>query len=136
MGFTREQYEAVLAKQKKATLPDVSPSAVMREIPLHNEIMRWCDAQWPKVKYIRARSDQRSTIDQGAQDFTLFLPQGRLLCVEVKSKDGKLKPEQLAWLVQMELLGHKVNIVRSMDEFLATLTPAPISTTPTAVQAL
>jgi hypothetical protein len=40
---------------------------VSREIPLHNRIMEHCDKQWPKWKYIRARSDQPSTIAKASQ---------------------------------------------------------------------
>ena len=89
-----------------------------REMPLHDKIMAWCNSQHPRVKYIRARSDRESTIQVGAQDFTLFLPNGRLLCIECKSATGKLTHEQQAWSKEMEMLGHAVHVVRSMEEFM------------------
>lgn len=91
--------------------------AVAREIDLHLEIIRFCDAQWPRWKVIRARSDIRSTIAVGAQDFTIFAP-GRVLCIECKGPGGKLSAEQLAWALEMQKLGHTVHLVESFEQFL------------------
>lgn len=84
---------------------------------LQEQIRAFCAEQWPKWLVIQARSDQRSTIAVGAHDFTVFLPGGRLLCVETKAKGKKQTPEQLAWAKQMEMLGHTVHVCRSLDEF-------------------
>jgi len=89
-----------------------------KEIELHKEIMDWCDAQWPRWKYIRARSDQKSTIAVGAQDFTIFTPGGRVLCVECKRSGTKQDRDQLCWATELRILGHTVHVVRSLDEFL------------------
>ena len=90
---------------------------VEREIELHKQIMAWCDAQWPRWKYIRARSDQPSTIAVGCQDFTIFGP-GKVLCVECKRAGAKQDHEQLCWATEMRMLGHTVFVVHSMEEFL------------------
>jgi hypothetical protein len=91
------------------------------EMPLHDKIMQHCAAQFPRWLYIRARSDMASTIAVGAQDFTIFLPGGRVLCVECKSATGKCSPEQAGWHFEMQRLGHHVYIVRSWGEFLECL---------------
>lgn len=85
---------------------------------LHEMIVHWCNSQWPRVKFISARTDQRSTIAVGAHDFTLYLPKGRVLNVECKARGGKLSIEQQAWIRELQMLGHEVQVVWSFDEFL------------------
>lgn len=97
---------------------------VSDELALHDEIIKWCVSQWPRVKYIHARTDQKSTIAKGCHDFTLFLPDGRTLCFECKKKDGKWSEDQLGWKKEMELLGHAVHDVRSMQDFFALVNAA------------
>lgn len=97
--------------------------AVEREIPLHNEIMKWLDSQYPRWRYIRARSDRESTIAVGAQDFTIFAPVGRTICIECKAKGGKLSTDQRTWHKEMEMLGHTVHTVWSFEEFLQKTRP-------------
>ncbi len=93
------------------------------------QIRKWCDSQWPKWKVIQARSDQRSTIALGAQDCTIFAPGSRVFCIEVKAKGKKLRPEQMAWKVEMEMLGHTVQVVHSLEEFLELVKESPCKST-------
>jgi len=86
---------------------------------LQERIAAHCRAQWPRWKFIQARPDRKSTIAEGCQDFTVFLPGGRLLCVETKAKGEKRSPAQLAWAKEMEMLGHKVDVVYSLGQFIA-----------------
>lgn len=127
MAITPTQYADMLARLG-ATDPVKGreiKAKVERELELHYQIIRYCNAQWPVWKHIRARSDQPSTIQEGAQDFTIFLPGKRIICIEVKSKDGKLSPSQLAWRTGMQMLEHEVHVVRSFEEFLALVKPKP-----------
>jgi hypothetical protein len=122
MPVTSSQFADMLARTQKNTLrsPDAG-DAVERESKLHDVIIDWANRQWPRVKFIRARMDKRSTIAIGSQDFTLFLPKGRTLCVELKAKGGKPTREQLIWHKEMEMLGHKVHVVYCFDEFLKVI---------------
>ena len=88
------------------------------ESKLASEIRKHCDHQWPVWKIISARPDEKSTIQPGAQDMTIFMPGSRVLCLELKSKTGKRSPAQLAWAAQMRMLGHKVHCIRTVEEFL------------------
>ncbi len=90
---------------------------------LHDQIIKWCDEQWPKVKFIHARMDQKSTIQVGCQDFTIFMPGGRTVSVECKAKGKKLDPDQLIWHKEMSMLGHHVLTVWSFEEFLILIKP-------------
>ena len=85
---------------------------------LHEQIIEWCNAQWPRVKYIHARTDQKSTIGVGIHDFTLYMPQGRILNVECKANGKKATQDQLNWAKELSMLGHRVDFVWSFDQFL------------------
>jgi len=112
----RRSQEAV--KRAAAMAGETMCEAVPLEMPLHKRIMEHCDQQWPRWKYIRAASHRKSTIAEGCQDFTIFMPAGRTLCVECKARNEKPDKAQQAWHREMEMLGHNVHVVRNMDEFL------------------
>ncbi len=95
---------------------------VTKERELHDEIIRYCDSQWPRWKYIHARMDKRSTIAVGAPDFVIFTPGNaemhpRVFAIECKRAGQKPTPEQLAWHKEIEMLGHKVHVIYSLAEF-------------------
>lgn len=116
------------ANRKRADfVADAAGEPVALESTLHEEIMRFCDGQWPRWKYIRARMDKKSTMQVGCQDFTIFaavkFPDtaagflSKVFCIECKARDEKLSPEQLIWHKEMQMLGFTVHVVRSMEEF-------------------
>lgn len=118
MGISQADYinmQARVAKQGPPA-PAAPSQAEAREMKLHDKIIALCHRQWPRWKYIRARPDEPSTIAEGAQDFTIFMPNGRTLCLECKSKTGKLSDKQRIWAKEMEMLGHTVYEVKSMDD--------------------
>ena len=98
--------------------------AVSNELALHNDIIKWCNDQMPRWKYIHANPSQKSCIAKGCQDFTVFAP-GRVIIFECKNKDGKLDSDQQIWRKEMEMLGHDVPIVRSMQDFFALVNKTP-----------
>lgn len=120
MGISQFQYRQMLERTgKNDRQPQPLPEgATQKELPLHDDIIKHCLSQHPRWKYIHANPAARSTIAKGASDFTVFLPGGRTVCVECKSKTGKLSPDQLAWKLEMEMIGHTVHVVRSLDEFI------------------
>ncbi len=97
--------------------PGIVHKPVDRERDLHEEIIRWCDSQWPRVKFVHSRMDRPTGMESGIADFILFLPSGRTICVEAKAKGGKLSNEQMAWHKEMAMLGHHVLVVYSIEEF-------------------
>lgn len=117
MSISTFQYRQMLLRQGKLPTP-ADADAVAKELPLHDQIIAFCNAQWPRWKFIRARPDERSTIANGAQDFTIWMPGNKVLCIECKSKDGKRSDDQTIWAAEMAMLGVEVRIVRSMAAFL------------------
>lgn len=91
------------------------------ELPLHDEIINYCNGRgWLAL---HARTDQKSTIMVGWPDFTVFTDHGIIYLIEVKRKNGKLRPSQINTKAWLERLGHPVHVVHSMDEFKAVVTP-------------
>jgi hypothetical protein len=123
MTFTQQQVDDYERKRRQGKYADVPAENVHRsehvtdELKLHDEIIAWCNKQHPRIKYIHARTDRRSTIATGAHDFTIFFPNGKTICIEVKSKTGKLSTEQLAWRAEMKRLSHVIFVVRAFGEF-------------------
>lgn len=119
-GFDKDWYNRKLAEQrslKGANATPIQPSDE-REDVLHFKIMEYCDAKHPKWKYIRARSDKKSTIQVGAQDITIFASEKRVFCFECKRPGKHPTTDQLVWHIEMELLGHKVHVITSYEEFI------------------
>ena len=125
----QEMVERVARNAKRQ--PSIEPpspegparSGCDREGKLHQQIIDWCDRQWPRWKYVHSRFGVKSTLDEGVCDFAIAAPGGRTFYIECKTKDGKLDPAQRDWIAEMNRLGHNVHTVRSMDEFLNLTRP-------------
>jgi hypothetical protein len=116
------QHQARGAAGRGIKTPPAASSALGDgpENRLHLEIMSYCDRQQPRWRYRHMRMDCASTESiAGAEDFTIFLPNGKTLHIEVKRLTGKLDKDQVVWKFELERLGHVVHLVRSMDEFTA-----------------
>lgn len=83
--------------------------------------MDYCDAQWPRWKYIHSRMDKSTRNEPGVPDFTIFLPENKKLVIEAKRPGEKLSPAQRDWHAEMDRLDHTVHLVYSFDDFLSIL---------------
>lgn len=90
---------------------------------LHEQIQAYCRSQWPRWLVIAARTDLPSTLPVGCQDLTCFLPGGRVVCIELKSRIGKMSAAQRDWAHEMKRIGHEVFIVKSFADFLSVVQP-------------
>lgn len=114
-------HEARIAhgRAKSDHFEDAEP--VDLESKLHQQIRDFCDTRWPRWKFIRCRMDKKSTIAKGAQDFTIFGPEGKTILIECKARNEKPDDDQLAWHKELEMAGHHVHTVWSFDGFLSVL---------------
>lgn len=118
MPISQAEYIAMLQRTQKPSRDHLfTGDGVERESKLHDQIIAHCNSRWPRWKYIHARMDKRSTVAVGSQDFTIFLPNGRTVCIECKKKGEKPDADQLAWHKEMEMLGHVVHVVYSEEQF-------------------
>jgi VRR-NUC domain len=72
--------------------------------------------QQRRILFINPQSNKKSTIAPGHPDFTIFLPHGRLLMIEMKVPGGRLSPEQIGRIEALRAIGHHVEIAWSADE--------------------
>jgi hypothetical protein len=118
--YDLQQMLSRLERNKVRQPPDTEQLASLAKSPpeknLHERILAECAARGWLV--IHSRLDLPSTVGVGVADFAVFLDQGRVILVEAKSKNGKLRPEQRAWLAWATKLGHRCLVCRSLDEFL------------------
>ena len=114
-------HEARISKNKPQAATSAPAERETGDGGLHEQIMDYCDQQWPRWKYIHARTDQKSTIAVGAPDFVIFLPKGEVMAMECKAKGGKATPEQLAWQMELERLETTLYFVWSFEDFISVL---------------
>jgi len=85
---------------------------------LQQQILDYCDKQWPKWPVRCPRSDKPTTDKVGVNDMVIYAPNGRVLNIECKAKGNKPTQEQLQWAAQLKMTGHTVYFVWSFQEFL------------------
>lgn len=98
---------------------------VEKESGLHDDVINFCDHQWPPWLCIRARMDKASTIAVGCQDLTIFASGARVFLIEAKAKYKKPSQDQLIWHKKMEMLGFTVHVIQSMSQFLKIVNTQP-----------
>lgn len=62
-------------------------------------------------------------VTRGVADLILLLPSRthHALCMELKTTNGRLSPQQKEWLTLAEHYGAKTAIIRSIDDFIKTV---------------
>lgn len=124
--MTPAQYQEYLLRQsaKKFSGMLTEHEPCIQEVGrggLHEQIIKFCDDQWPRWKYIHQRTDKRSTTESGVHDFTIYASNGRIFNIECKAKGKKQTTDQTIWAKELEMLGHKVLVVYSREEFLEVI---------------
>ena len=65
MGISIEDFRAMEARLATHNPPAPVPADAVadgQESKLHDEIVAWCNAQWPRWKILCARRDKKSTL--------------------------------------------------------------------------
>lgn len=112
-------------QQARGGLPP-DPHATSNEKKLHEDILADCKNRLWAV--IHSRMDAPSTIGVGVPDLVIFADKGRVIIIECKTANGKLRPEQLAWKMILERNGHQHFVVRSFGEYLKVVNNLPTTT--------
>lgn len=121
LRWTQEQYDDFQARRsgyvplsahprihKGQTKADDEP-----EHKLQARIEKWCDERGFYHFHDRSRGDNRP----GHPDLVIALA-GRTLWLELKSRGGRLSPEQQKVILMLQYLGQEVHEVRSFKQFL------------------
>jgi hypothetical protein len=109
-----------------------------REFDLQQAIMRWAallSGAWPELRLlyhcpnggsrnpIEAANLKRLGVRAGVPDLHLPIARGGYhgLWIELKSRSGRIRPEQIQWQQILRIHGHRVEIVRSVEEAIRVI---------------
>jgi len=82
------------------------------EKALQDEVRRYLNLL--RVPFINPPMNKKSTLPVGWPDFTVFLPRGVVLLWECKALGGALRPEQAKMRDELQILGHRWRLIRSL----------------------
>ncbi len=86
---------------------------------LHNKIIEYLtERRWP---YIHSRMDKKATNKLGTADFVVLAPIANTIVIEAKALNRKQEPDQLAFQILCERVGHQYYLIRSYEQFLDIL---------------
>lgn len=121
MGISETEFQALKARVENGQRgPKGKPRPLERK--LHEEIIEFCNNQWPRWKFIHSRMDQPTCNEKGVPDFVILLPKNRVALIEAKRIGEKVSPAQRDWHAEALRLGHTVFVVHTMEEFLQVVT--------------
>lgn len=96
--------------------PSISDTS---EKELQNQIENYCRLHgWITF---RSRMDKKTNRRVGEFDFHCLLPGARVVFVECKSRTGALTEDQTKLFGQMAQLGHRVHVVRALEDFISII---------------
>jgi len=119
MGIQPSDYEAMKTRLAVKNRGHEKFTVPIRDVEgeLHRKILDWCGQQWPRWKAIHSRMDKRTTNEPGTPDFVLFAPHGAMI-IECKRPGAKLSQEQQVYHHELRLLGWRVGVVHTWEEFI------------------
>lgn len=125
MTISRAEFELMQSRCEQARAGGVQsaslvcrPDACRDESKLHQEILEWCAAQWPRWLAFHGSMAHATHRPPGEPDFIIAAPNGRTLWIECKAKAAKQTLEQKAIQMQLDRLGHTYHLVYSFEQFL------------------
>lgn len=115
--------DVALFNAKGKGQPTPPSSGVEKESELHAEILAYCKSKgWIAFHGSMAHSTFRT---EGEPDFVILTDGGRVLMVEAKTAKGKLSPAQQAIHAWASKLGHKIEVCRSLKDFIVLILNQP-----------
>lgn len=115
MRMTQAEYLAYEARRGSAPSTQPPKSKVL-EREIHEQIAEECRRRgWIFFHGSMAHKTHRTV---GEPDFLVMANNGRFFAIEAKTSTGKLSPEQQSLRAWAEKLGHKVHLVRSLQDFI------------------
>ena len=118
--WTKDDLTSYLARQKKQVVgegkPDPGP-----ESELQRKCIKFCDA----CGWVCIHDWSKKKNKAGVPDLTIYMANGRVELIELKSAAGKLRAEQQALHRQLMFLGHSVHVVKSYKRFVEIMKGEP-----------
>jgi hypothetical protein len=88
------------------------------ESMLQSKIVAWCKSWGRPCLSFRQSKQAKGFIVPGWPDLTILMPKKRVIFIELKSKHGFLKKEQVDFQLQCMALDQEYHIVKSFKRFL------------------
>jgi len=115
--MTQDEVEAYMSRfaapeDPCLEIPDEGP-----EKRLQAKCLQYCQDQGYKAWHDWSRKKNKA----GFPDLMIFMPEGRVRLVELKSAGRKLRKEQQEVSRHLLFLGHRVYVVRSFKRFLEVM---------------
>ena len=104
-----------LGKAARTAEEVVRDVEIKAEKELHGLIS--ADLHSRRIKFIHAKMSKKSPLPEGWPDYTILVPGGHLLFMEVKTQTGKLSSIQTACINSLNEDGYRVFVPRSFDEY-------------------
>lgn len=99
--------------------PEGNAGHPSKERDLHDAIIQECKNRgWICFHGSMAHRAHRTL---GEPDFQILGNNGRFWLIEAKTQTGKLSVEQQGMVKWCEMLGHKMHVARSFEEFIETI---------------
>ena len=115
MNFT-SQWLANYESRNAPVRVNRDAEAVKDESELHDAILAECRRRGWLV--IHSRMDRKTTMMRGVADFIVYADHGKMFHVECKAKGGKLSLAQREFIAWAARLGHSVDVVTSVEQFM------------------
>lgn len=88
------------------------------ESVLSNKVRGYCKQKGYPALIFKQSKLVKTLVTAGWPDGVIALPRGRVLWVELKNKEGRLKPDQHKYRLMLLALGHHWYEVRSFKQFI------------------
>ena len=99
--------------QRQQRVGDHDPDAG-KEAKLQAKCLKYCREHGYPVFHDWSKKRNQP----GWPDLFCFLPEGRVILIELKAAGGKLRKEQQALKINLSYLGHGIHVVKSYKRFL------------------
>ena len=94
----------------------------MNEFGIRDLIIEYLEKKnifcWLDRQVVRKPTKGTSSKSKGVPDILGILPDGTFLGIEVKTEDGKVRPEQKVFIERAQSLGAMCFVARSLDDVI------------------
>jgi len=113
------EMKRLLTPKQRKELGHVTPEEIAArvEVKLERELQKHCNSLLTRHNIKFLHLSHRAREKKGWPDLTFVLPGSRPIAVELKTKDGRLRPEQKEMLAGMAADGWETYVIRDYDSF-------------------
>uniref|UniRef100_A0A6H2A0C5 Putative VRR-NUC domain-containing protein n=1 Tax=viral metagenome TaxID=1070528 RepID=A0A6H2A0C5_9ZZZZ len=119
--WTQQQYEDYILSSKNAIAKPVALAEQPNKATLEHNLLAKCLRYCRDYGYAVWHDWSRKKNEAGWPDLMIFMSEGRVCLIELKSEKGRLRKEQADLRRHLLFLGHPVHVVKSYKRFLEVI---------------